>query len=112
MAEVWEVEASGCDFSADHDGKLNYKKNYLLFPEIQISTGPQLLIQIAMNLKDTPLLNLFLRHLTITVPVHDIVEHVVQILHFRNRRHEYHYLGVGQDADVRQHERQLLLFGD
>ena len=24
MAEVWEVEASGCDFGADHDGKLNY----------------------------------------------------------------------------------------
>ena len=26
MAEVWEVEASGCDFGADHDGKLNYQK--------------------------------------------------------------------------------------
>ena len=65
-----------------------------------------------MNLKDTPLLNLFLSHLAITVPVHDIVEHIVQILHFRNRRHEYHYLGVGQDADVRQHEGQLLLLRD
>jgi hypothetical protein len=92
MAEVREVESSGRHLSADHDGKLNKHKSYLFLPKTKISIRPELLIQIAMNLKHPPLLNLLLRHLSITVPVHNIVQHIIQILNLRNRRHKYHDL--------------------
>lgn len=113
MTQIWEVQPSGCHLSADHNTILKISTyKYLLLSEIKIGAGSELLIQIAMNLKHPPFLNLLLSHLPITIPVHDIIQQIVNILDLSYSWDKDHYLALGQDRNVGQSEWDLLLLTD
>lgn len=84
---------------------------YFLFSELKVGVSSEFLVEISMQFENSSLLNFFGCHLTIAIPVDNIVQQVIYVFDLGNSGDKNHNFTMGKHGNVGDRKRNFLLFG-